>query len=277
MHLVHENHTYADPLLPVLFNDGFAEKNRYHSFLHWHEGVEIISVLQGHARFLSDTSHIDAQCGDIVVINSNHIHTVVTFEEDCLYHYLIPDKDFCEEFGVDVTKMTFCPKFIDAEIFGDMHRIAEELRNRRDYYQISVRAHILNIFTRLCRDHQAEPAEEHSVRSRRKLENIKRAVCYIRENYAAPLTIDGICGELGFSKYYFCRMFKEITGQTVFDYLNNIRCMNAHILLNSGQYNVSEAARLCGFWNVSYFTTQYKKYLGALPSETKSNAYHQHA
>ena len=173
--------------------------------------------------------------------------------------------------------MTFCPKFIDAEIFGDMHRIAEELRNRRDYYQISVRAHILNIFTRLCRDHQAEPAEEHSVRSRRKLENIKRAVCYIRENYAAPLTIDGICGELGFSKYYFCRMFKEITGQTVFDYLNNIRCMNAHILLNSGQYNVSEAARLCGFWNVSYFTTQYKKYLGALPSETKSNAYHQHA
>ena len=88
--------------------------------------------LQGHARFLSDTSHIDAQCGDIVVINSNHSHTVVTFEEDCLYHYLIPDKDFCEEFGVDVTKMTFCPKFIDAEIFGDMHRIAEELRNRRD-------------------------------------------------------------------------------------------------------------------------------------------------
>ena len=71
------------------------------------------------------------------------------------------------------------------------------------------------------------------------------------------------------SKYYFCRIFKNITGSTVIKYLNMYRCMKARELLSSGKYTVSEAALECGFENMSYFSKTYKAYSGSVPSMAK--------
>ena len=72
------------------------------------------------------------------------------------------------------------------------------------------------------------------------------------------------------SKYYFCRAFKQATGQTVTQYINWVRCSHARRLLASGECNVGEAAERCGFHNLSYFTRVYRRQYGRVPSKEKA-------
>ena len=106
----------------------------------------------------------------------------------------------------------------------------------------------------------------------RKLMMVKEATAYIRGHFADTLAIEEICERVGFSKFYFCRAFKEVTGRTAVDYINYLRCSNARKLLASG-YNVSESAEQSGFGNLSYFSKVYKKYMGQLPSREKKGQY----
>lgn len=57
---------------------------------------------------------------------------------------------------------------------------------------------------------------------------------YMRVHFADPLTIEAVCAAVGFSKYYLCHGFRELTGCTVLDYLNSLRCDYAAQLLAFG-------------------------------------------
>ena len=67
-------------------------------------------------------------------------------------------------------------------------------------------------------------------------------------------------------RYTLCKLFKRITGQTIFETLNAYRCMRAAEYIADGR-RVAEAANLCGFENNSFFTKMFKKYIGVLPSK----------
>ena len=135
-----------------------------------------------------------------------------------------------------------------------------------DYYQAAVRANLGGLLVHLCRN-WLEEADFQNAKQDKKLYMVKTAIRYIREHMTENLTVESISTAVGFSKYYFCRTFKEMTGQTVIDYINATRCGFARWLLLSGRYNVSETAERSGFTNLSYFTKIYKKYMGQLPSQ----------
>ena len=67
------------------------------------------------------------------------------------------------------------------------------------------------------------------------------------------------------SEVNFRRLFKEYTGRSPIDYRNDLRLSSARSKLQSGEYNVTEAAELCGFSNLSFFIRLYKKKYGYTP------------
>ena len=69
------------------------------------------------------------------------------------------------------------------------------------------------------------------------------------------------------SESNFRRLFREYTGQTPVEYRNTLRLNAAQIRLQSGEYNVSEAAGASGFTNLSFFTRLYKKKYGYTPKK----------
>ena len=97
---------------------------------------------------------------------------------------------------------------------------------------------------------------------------VKRAVEYLQENFTQPISTGDVCAYLGFDKSYICNTFKEITGTTVLEYLNMMRCERARELILSGELSIAQSAAASGFRHWSYFTKTYKKYIGRLPSET---------
>lgn len=63
----------------------------------------------------------------------------------------------------------------------------------------------------------------------------------------------------------FRKLFHEHMGISPIDYRNSIRLTNARNKLQSGEYNVSEAAYESGFSNLSFFIRLYKKKYGHTP------------
>jgi len=98
-------------------------------------------------------------------------------------------------------------------------------------------------------------------------EGVRLAVSYICANFSEKITVDTLASISGFSKYYFLREFKRITGETPVAFLNRIRCENATRLLKSGDFSVSEVCEQCGFENLSYFGKTFKKYYGMSPKQ----------
>lgn len=261
-----EQHNHNDPLLPIYFHKDHIPPGRPYAYLHWHENIEILYVCEGKVGILSNTEQIEADAGDIVIINSNHIHAFSSINDAGRYYCLIVDKNLCDSFGIHVSEILFQNKLRDPKCVDYFLQISNEIDSKLPLYQAKVKSIMMNLFVRLYREYLLPPSTtQHS--NIQKLETIKIAIAYINEHFTERLTIDQICAKLGFSKYYFCHMFREITNQTVVDYINYVRCLQAKILIISGKLNVSEAAQQCGFNNFSYFAKQYKKHMGTLPSK----------
>lgn len=96
---------------------------------------------------------------------------------------------------------------------------------------------------------------------------IKKVLQYVLEHYNEPLTVDEMAKMAKLSPLYFGAFFKQETGQTFRQYLRSIRLNQAENMLNSGIYNVSEAAAECGFSDVFYFSKVFKEHRGITPSE----------
>lgn len=69
------------------------------------------------------------------------------------------------------------------------------------------------------------------------------------------------------SEANFRRLFREYIGVSPIDYRNDIRLTHAKNKLQSGEYNVSEAAYESGFTNLSFFIRLYKKKYGHTPKK----------
>lgn len=71
----------------------------------------------------------------------------------------------------------------------------------------------------------------------------------------------------GISEPNFRKLFHRYTGMSPVEYRNELRLNDARIKLQSGEYNVSEAAEAAGFSNLSFFIRLYKKKFGHTPKK----------
>jgi len=94
---------------------------------------------------------------------------------------------------------------------------------------------------------------------------IYKAVDYIKRNYSAKISLKDIADHLYISLSYFCRIFKEETGQTPGGYITSVRIEESKKLLRSSTVNISEIPDLVGFESQSYFTKIFKKNEGCTP------------
>lgn len=100
-----------------------------------------------------------------------------------------------------------------------------------------------------------------------KYKKLQAALSEISERYTENKKIDYYAELCGMSEVNFRRLFREYTGQSPVDYRNELRLKNARIKLQSGEYNVSEAAESSGFSNLSFFIRLYKKKYGHTPKK----------
>ncbi|QBE97755.1 Transcriptional regulatory protein YehT [Blautia producta] len=90
---------------------------------------------------------------------------------------------------------------------------------------------------------------------------------YLQQHYAdKSLSVSRITEDLYFENSYIRRVFKEQTGQTIIQRLEEIRLEKARQLLQEGVYKNSEIAEMTGFCDQQYFSKRFKLICGCTPS-----------
>lgn len=95
---------------------------------------------------------------------------------------------------------------------------------------------------------------------------MKNILQFIDENIYNIITIEEICSTFNISLSGFKHKFKEHTGVTPRDYINNSKIQKAKELLISGK-SVTETAMQLSFNTSDYFSVVFKKYTACTPSK----------
>jgi two-component system, response regulator YesN len=90
----------------------------------------------------------------------------------------------------------------------------------------------------------------------------------LEKEYNQPFDLKRLSDQIGFSPSYTSKMFKQLTGETITDYLNALRIEKAkQFLKDHPDLRVYEIAPLVGCPDKMYFQKLFKKFTGMTPKE----------
>jgi len=91
----------------------------------------------------------------------------------------------------------------------------------------------------------------------------------VRENYYKNVTLKSVAKHFYLNTAYLGRIFKEETGELFSDFVNRVRVEEAGKMLATGDYKIYEVAYRCGYKDIDYFRSTFKKVTGVTPAEFK--------
>ncbi len=94
------------------------------------------------------------------------------------------------------------------------------------------------------------------------VQNIKNYIC---ENLSFDLNMAELASAFGYSQKHLGRLFKQRTGQTVKEYSNRVRILQAKDMLSETTLAVADIAFRVGFNNITYFDRLFYKAVGMSP------------
>ncbi len=261
--IIYEPHIKRKDTLPFIFH---IDNVKHRAMANLHENIELLYIMEGEGRVLLGNRSASARPGTIIAINSFVAHSAST-ESGLRYACLIIDTRFLLENGINISALGLSEVIDDAEAAARFREIIAEYAREGDFSEAGIRASVLRLLVHLCRNHSA-PSESRSGPDAASFFSVCTAVEFVKNNLCSRISLDAVAASAGLTKYHFLRKFKRITGLTVLEYINTVRCRHARQLLLGGA-SVKEAAIRSGFENFSHFSSVFKKYTGVLPSEVK--------
>ena len=115
-------------------------------------------------------------------------------------------------------------------------------------------------------DHVAQEAEPGKMIPTRDLTRMNKVRDRLEQDYVNPPTISELARETGINDAKLMHLFKQLYGETIFDFTQNLRMDAAKRLLETTEKSITEIAFDVGYEYSSNFTTAFKRRFGLTPS-----------
>jgi len=103
-------------------------------------------------------------------------------------------------------------------------------------------------------------------------ERITKIIDYIHNNLDSSLTTESLAGIAFLSKSHFKKVFKEISGENISDYVKRTRLAKAHFMLLHNQHrSITDIAFETGFSSSASFARAFKQYYGISASDLRKD------
>ncbi len=246
---------------------------------HFHNEYEIYYLLEGERYYFIDNQTYYVKKGSMVFIDRNQIHKtggaksfyhdriLIQFSEDEIEPIvgLISNLDiaafFSKYFGV-LELNESGQKYVEGLIF----EIMDEMKKKHTSYEFLIKSKLaeLLIFAVRCKKGENTTFQVETVKTE-KHKKIHEIAEYISENYNKKISLDDLSKHFFVSKCYLSRIYKEVTGFTVNEYINIVRIKKAQSLLEGTEYTITEIAEMVGYDSITYFEKVFKKYIEKTP------------
>lgn len=264
----------VDIILSKIFKSGSRLEE------HWHEHLQVFYFIDGEGFLGCSKKCFTVLKGNVAIINSRELHYLESLNDNLNFYIIRIDLPFLFSDQVDLCQTKYLSplseNFIlfknlikyDSEVLNCINTIIKEYFKREIGYELAVKAHLYNLVVLLLRNYIDEFITEKKFTF--KLDNFKRfheVFEYIDNNYNQKICATNLSNIAHISTYYFCRIFKQITGRTATEYINEIRLKKSIELLKNGTMNITEIAINCGFSDVNYFCRLFKRKYGVSPTK----------
>lgn len=251
---------------------------------HYHETIEILLGLQGCFHIFLDGRTYNFQAGDMVIINSMEVHSmlagsdginqyaVIRFEPELLYttkqtvfeaKYVLPftmkRSTHQRLFPASEISDTFIPDLVMSTVKED---------EKKTYgFELAVRTNIGRIFLWILRrwNEMGLDLNLSSALNNQTLERLQLVFDYVDDHYEQNIGVEEVAKLCNMSYSYFSRFFKTVMKQNFSSYVNFVRVSKAEELLTMTDLSITEIALNVGFSTSSYFIEQFKHYKSMTP------------
>ena len=244
--------------------------------MHIHDSFEILCFVSGNAEYMVEGRIYDLRPGCIMIMRSAETHKLIVNTNDPYERYVInfhPEMliqlgftaDFFNPFterNLGEKNLYLASEFPDIppeKLFGKM--LAE------CKYQNPKRAALANLACLLSAINTAFEEKKQNYFPE-KTNTSDEIIDYINENLFAELSLTSISETLHISPSQINRIFRKLTGTSVYNYIISKRLIVAQERIAKGE-NATTASQSCGFHDYSSFYRLYKKYFGTAPTQAK--------
>lgn len=95
---------------------------------------------------------------------------------------------------------------------------------------------------------------------------------FILKHASKDISLGEIAWHVGKGEEHLARVFKRGTGQSVFEYVREIRVSQAKTLLLNPALTLTQIAERCGFHSLSFFSRTFRQQAGMSPSQYRQHS-----
>jgi AraC-like DNA-binding protein len=247
--------------------------------MHFHPEFEIYYMFNGERYYFIENKTYHIRKGCLVLIDSMHIHKTSVLGKDYHDRFLIElNTEPFSSFFQNISGMSLAEFFaryscvleLDEQTRNWIERrfndIMEESEKKLDNYSTFIMMKIAEILLFVRRFHSNRIIPPNlSMSDKAKHQMINEIAAFITQSEVRVKSLDDICNRFYISKSYLCRIFKEVTGFTVQDYVN-IHCVKrAQQLLELNDLSIADISHALGYNSLTYFGRVFKKYTETTP------------
>ncbi len=268
----HEN-IIDDNHLQVFFSTPFDEN--FICTAHWHNHLEILLILAGSmAAYINSQKYLLGP-SDMLIINSNDIHSTY-INESITYILLQIPADFIsrtlsnysfihfQEFFPASNTSTSC-----SSLRNYLLDMKKDYEKKEDGYELHFTSLLYQFLFCLYKNFSTKISPGENTKNNRDIKRIEEIIRYVRLHYAEPITLSDAATAVCLSREYFCRLFKEYTGQTFLEYLNTYRIVRFYSDLVQTTDSITYLLEKNGITNYKVFMNLFKKTYHATPKQIR--------
>lgn len=246
---------------------------------HVHDSYELYVLLEGERYYFIDQETYQVETGMIVLVKRNQIHKTSmaanSYHDRILFQLKGESFDpFLRANGLLSLEELFSlhygiikpdPKAWE-QILQILGQIQYELEKRQDRYQVMVKLKVCELMLYLSRYRKRASFNPEGQKVQTpKHQKVHEVADYLLNHCETGESLEEMGARFYVSKSYLCRIFKEVTGFTVNEYLNMSRIQKAQKLLKNSSYSITEISGILGFESLTYFERVFKKLTDTTP------------
>lgn len=254
---------------------------------HWHSEIQFCLITRGSIRFFVNEKQYLLRPGEGVFINSGYLHMARPENDpDSAYICLDADPKLLASFPGSALETRYVAPFLgdpamedrplspgvpwQREILDRVSRAYLIFEERPFGCELRLTVLLQEIWLLLLENRSQGTAVSHSRRQEHAV--VQGILSYISRNFSQRVTLADISRAVSLSGSECCRVFKKVTGDTIFSCLKSYRLARSMELLRGTQLSVSQIAYDAGFCSTSYFIEVFRAQKGITPLQYRKAA-----
>ncbi len=263
-----------------------TRENIFCEHLHYHEEFQISCLINCHGDFIVEDYKGKFESGDVFLVGSNQVHLFKEDGSDKIkdskqkFFSVFVDTKLVEQYFSNLLEFQFVLKALKKFSKGakvldtDRSEIADLILATINSSPNERLINFLKLMQRVAAIKSFQSfnwSDSVSLKVGYDSQRLDKVIAFTKDNLNRSIRLEEAAEVAFLTPESFCKYFKNRTGKTYIQFLNEMRVHTASKFLIQESLNLNEICSKVGFSNMSYFNRIFKRIKGTTPKEFQIN------